>query len=368
MWGLLLRPLMGWYYHRSYQPQLLPDDFDPPPPSYRLSNVTWLASRNLACVTSSMQMIAAHFGIEHSRRTFDFLMGFTYGAGELPGYGYSPVGTDPETGFIEAAPYLGLKCRYMISDDPTRYLLGIRHYLSQRIPVRLPLDMGILYSTIDPILHSEVLIGYDEAGFEYYEPVCRPPASCQPAVHRPGDEGCWVSDERLLAAVQGQSRLFHYPWQYALSIFEPGSVSGDWPAVWQRNGRNLIGGQQMGMRWGARATKHLASQMAKDGQRLDAAKLKLILEMGAFMRHENALFLGEIAGSERSLLLAAGLFEKSAQAFRCAFNTLSQGAAEPGYFQGLADCLSQVATAEIEAGEIFLALKNPGDINLLLAN
>ena len=189
-------------------------------------------------------MIASHFGIDCTRQYFDFLMGFTYGAGDLPGIGYMPVGTDPETGFLEAAPYIGLQRHYFITDDPVVFLKATRFQLAQGNPVRLPLDMGALYGVDEQIPHSEVLIGYDEAVFEFYEPVCQPPAACQQAEHQPGEQGCYVFEERLLEAVYSQSKLFDYPWRYALSIFEPGPSSIDLHALWQRNGRNLVGGQR----------------------------------------------------------------------------------------------------------------------------
>lgn len=302
-----------------------------------------------------MQMIASYYGIDRPRRFFDFLMGFTYGAGDLPGFGYMPVGTDPEIGFLEAASYLGLKRYYCTTNDPILYLKSIRFQLGQNNPVRLPLDMGALYGSDDPIPHSEVLIGYDETNFEYYEPVCSPPATCQPAIHEPGEQGCFVTEERLLEAVDSQSRFFYYPWHYALSIFEPGPRAEDMQSVWQRNGRNLAGGQRMGMRWGASATEYLASQFEKPRPDLDFEKLQNSLKMGTFMRRENAVFLREIAENDSGLLRAAELFEQSACFFQNGSDCLSRGVTTPEEARLIASWLREIAAAEREAGQIFLS-------------
>ncbi len=354
MRNLLLRPLRQWYFRHSYDPQPLEEGLGSFSARHRLDTVTWKSTRIPACITTSMQMIAIHFGIDRPRRFFDFLMGFTYGAGELPGIGYMPVGTDPETGFLEAAPYLGLKRHYFTTNDPLLYLEAIRFQLAQGNPVRLPLDMGALYGTDELIPHSEVIIGYDEAGFEFYEPVCLPPATCQPAFHKPGEQGCYVPEERLLEAVYSQSRFFYYPWRYALSIFVTGPLSDDMHPLWQRNGRNLVGGQRMGMRWGAPATEHLASQIEKQQRNLDFEKLQLSLEIGAFMRSENAAFLREIGGDNPGLLRAADLFEKSARCFQNGSDALSRGITIPEEAQAIAKWLREIAAAEREAGEIFL--------------
>ena len=84
-------------------------------------------------------MIAAQNGIERPWRHLDFLMGFTCGAGELPGVGFLPVGADPETGLLVAGPYLGLVRRYYVTDDAGLYLDALSFNLSQGYAVRVPL-------------------------------------------------------------------------------------------------------------------------------------------------------------------------------------------------------------------------------------
>ena len=302
-------------------------------------------------------MIADYYHIDCSRRHFDFLMGFTYGAGDLPGIGYMPVGNDPETGYLEAAPYIGLRSQYFTTNDPDLYLEAIRCNLTEARPVRLPVDMGALYGSDEVIPHSEVIIGYDEDVFEYYEPVCQPPAVCPHEDHNKGDQGCYVAEERLLDAVYSLSKIFDYPWRYGLSIFKPGSLSTEMYPLWQRNGRNLVGGQRMGMRWGAPATEHLASQIAKQHQSLDVKRLQMILEIGAIMRSENAAFMMEIAKDKVELLDAAELFEISAGCFKEGLNALSQGINKAEEALAIAQSIREVAVVERKAGEIFMALE-----------
>ena len=167
-----------------------------------------------------------------------------------------------------------------------------------------------------------------------------------------------MSEERLLKAVGSQSSFFDYPWRYALSLFEPGPLEVDMGLLWQRNGRNLIGGQRMGMRWGASATEHLASQIEKRERSLDLNRLQIALEIGAFMRSENAAFLKGIAGHNPELLQAAERFERSANCFRSGFDLLSMGTVAE--IQAIVKWLREIAAAEREAGGIFLAIE--GDV------
>jgi len=357
MWNRLLRPLRHWYFRNSYGPEPIERRTGSISARHRIDSARWISTPIPACITTCMQMIADYYHIDCSRRHFDFLMGFTYGAGDLPGIGYMPVGNDPETGYLEAAPYIGLKSQYFTTNDPDLYLEAIRCNLTEARPVRLPVDMGALYGSDEVIPHSEVIIGYDEDVFEYYEPVCQPPAVCPHEDHNKGDQGCYVAEERLLDAVYSLSKIFDYPWRYGLSIFEAGPLSTDVYALWPRNGRNLVGGQRMGMRWGAAATEHLANQIEKQNRKLDYERLRLIFEIGAYMRSENAAFLRNIAGDRASILKAAELFDKSAACFWNAFEALSSGLVTPNESQAIVEYTREIAGVEREAGKIFLAIE-----------
>jgi hypothetical protein len=177
-WQWLMRYFMRQYYESAYQPLPLPAV--PPRFSGRVSpdRRPWIATDFPTCQSNSLQMIAAQHGVPQPRRYFDFLMGFTYGASELPGVDFAPFGTDPETGMQVASPYVGLERRYYVTSDAAVYRQALRRFLAQGYPVRVALDMGRLYNVKDFIAHSEVLVGYDAQASITTETVCIEPAPC----------------------------------------------------------------------------------------------------------------------------------------------------------------------------------------------
>lgn len=356
MWNLVFQPMMRWYYRRTYEPEPLPTNLNDIPPVYRLYTVPWIATYTPVCQSTGLQMLAAHYGIDQPRRYFDFLMGFTYGASDKPGVGFFPVGIDPEVGLKDAAPYLGLRRRYLVTDDSRQFVQSLRHFLSREIPLRVPLDMRVLYDSDEPVPHNEVLIGYDDRGFEYYEPVCREPAGCRPSFKKPGDIGLYVEDERLVAAVEAEAVLFHYPWRYMVTLLEPGPWKTDLKPLWQRNGRALIGGANFGIRYGAAAIRHLANLVEKEGMRFDFVRLLIPFEIAAHVRCENAAFMGDMNGHQPCLLEAASCFEQSARLFGECLYLLRQGLGMPGQIQELSRRLRDAADADLIAGQIFLEM------------
>jgi hypothetical protein len=300
-------------------------------------------------------MIAAQRGIEEPRAYFDFLMGFTYGAAEVPGEaGFLPF-TDPESGFVVAAPYLGLVRRYYVSDQDTLYLDSLRYYLSQGYPVRVALDVAVLYDLERPLPHSEVLVGYDGSGFYYYETVCMPGFPCEPGHLPPGAEGLWISDQQLLQAVLGQAQMFSYPWRYSLSIFEAEPVQGDLGPVWARNGSSLIGGTRYGPRQGADAIEGLADTIEERGTRVDLSEIHWGLEAAVYTRRSNATYLRSTFAGQPDLGRAADLFDQAAEAYAQAMAALEDGVTDQAEANQVAVLLRDAAAAEREAGKILLA-------------
>ena len=352
-----MRYFVRRYYGESYHPlELQADSLSDYPVEHHLEDVPWISTREAVCQSTSLQMIAAQRGINQPRRHFDFLMGFTYGAGQIPGgLGFYP-GTDPETGLVIAAPYLGLVRRYHVADDAKLYLDALRTYLSRGYPVRVGLDMGTLYDGLDAeIPHSEVLVGYDAAGFYYYETVCLPQAPCQPGHRPPGEVGLFVADEKLLEAVSAQARLFHYPWSYSVSVFEPGPPEQDLGPVWARNGQSLIGGARYGPRQGADVIDRLASQIEVRGARVDASDIEPGLKTAVYVRWENAAYLREAFPGEADLEKAATLIDQASGNYRAVLEALKDDIADRAEAREVAGWLRVAAAAERAAGELLLA-------------
>jgi hypothetical protein len=244
--------------------------------------------------------------------------------------------------------------RYYVTDDDALYLDALRYYLSQGYPVRVGLDMGVLYSAEEQLPHSEILVGYDEAGFYYYETVCTSPASCEPGRRPPGDEGLYVPDQRLLDAVLGQATLVSYPWRYSFTIFEPGSLEEDLGPVWTRNGQLLVGGAQYGPRQGADAIEALAARVEERGVKTDVAANRLGLEAAAYTRRDNAAYLRETFAGQPDLERAAALFSRAADDYQAVLDSVRDGIADQSEADRIAAWLRDAAAAEREAGEIFL--------------
>jgi hypothetical protein len=301
-------------------------------------------------------MIAAQHGIAHSRRHFDFLMGFTYGVGQIPGgLGFYP-GTDPEPGFVIAAPYLGLERRFYVTGDAGLYLDALRYHLSQGYAIRIALDMAVLYGGLDEALpHSNVLVGYDAVDFYYYETVCLPEVPCHPGDRPPGQEGLFVTTDRLLEAVSGQARLFHYPWHYSFSIFVRRPVKEDLGPVWARNGQSLIGGTKYGPPQGADVIDSLAVQIERRFAKVDASEIQPGLATAVYVRRENAIYLRETFPGEVDLEEAARLFDQAADNYQAALAALEAGIVDRTKARELAGWLRQAAAAERGVGEILVA-------------
>jgi hypothetical protein len=341
------------YYEESYAPiSLTTAHVDSFPGEFHLNDVPWIAASLPVCQSTALQMIAAQHGIEQPRPHFDFLMGFTYGAADVPGAGFFPIGTDPETGMLVAAPFLGLARRYYVTDDGTLYLDALRAFVAHGYPVRVPLDMAKLYGWKERMPHNEVVVGYNRSGFYYYETVCMDSTPCEPGTRPPGDTGLYVPDEALLQAVRGQSRQFNYGWRYALTVFVPGPVVSDLAPVWAQNGEASVGGTYYGKRVGAVAIEGLAEKIVTQGARFDASRAAPALESAAVFRRDNAAYLRKRFAGQPDIVLVADLFERAADAYQAALDAARDGIDGEDEASQVATWLRDAAAAEREAGEV----------------
>jgi hypothetical protein len=355
-WRMLVTFFQRSYYRESYAPlELAADDLRDYPTQYHLEDVPWIATREWYCQANSLAMVAAQHGTGASTGHCSFLMGFTYGAVEVPGsVGMNPF-TDPEQGFAVAAPYLGLVRRYYVTNDDELYLDALRHLLSRGYAVRVALDVAVLYDLERQLPHSDLLVGYDETGFYYYETVCLPEFPCNPRHLPPGEQGLRVSDQTLLDAVLAQAKMFSYPWRYSLTIFEQGPAEGNRGPIWTRNGNLLIGGAQYGPRQGADAIDKLADVIEKRGASVDASEVRWGLEAAVFTRHDNAAYLRMAFDDRAAVRHAADLFDQAADAYEQTLASLEDGITNQAEADRIAAWLRDAARAEREVGKTFLA-------------
>jgi len=356
-WRLLLRSFVRRYYVQTYAPiRLAATDVGDYPPERHLRDVPWIATDVPACQSTSLQMIAAQHGAVRSRAEIDFLMAFTYGFSAIPGTSeFFPGGVDPEVGLRDAAPYLGLRRRYYVTDDPALYVRALRSFLARGYPVRVALDMGALYGASAVIPHSDVLIGYDATGFFLYETVCLPPATCAPGERPPGADGISVTEARLLQAVTNLARRFAYPWRYTLTIFEPGPQVDDLRPVWARLANATLGGNRYGPPTGVAVLERTAAQIERQGSRARATVIKQGLETAARFRRDNARYLRERFPDEADLAQVAARLEQAADRYAAALAAVADGIADRDEARQIATALREAAALERAAGVALLA-------------
>lgn len=350
--GVLDRVISGVYFRWAYHPTPVPTPPMDLPIEHHLASVPWIVEAKPVCQSVAVQMVAAHYGTQRSRAEIDFLMGFTYGAGYRADWGFLTVGVDPETGIATAAPFLGLVARYQTADDADRYVAALKAGLAAGHPVRVPLDMATLYGQGEPLPHNEVLVGYDPAGFFYYEPISLPPSPCPPGRLPPGQQGLYVEADRLLAAVRRQAGMFGYPWRYALVCFAPAPVRADRRPVWRTNGQALVGGSRWGQRWGAAATDHVAALIDEATAPVQMAERGVLL--GLATRPDNAAYLRQAHAGVSEIVHAADDFDRAATAYQAAHDVLRTEPDPEVARHRLAEHLRDAAAAERSAGQRFL--------------
>jgi len=354
-WNLLNRYFVDKYYQDTYQPiPLSASAVGLPPAEHHLTDVPWLSTRESYCAANALRMIAAQRGREASVGEVNFLMGFTYGAAEVPGKVGIAAYTDPEPGHVFAAPYLGLVRRYYVADDASLYLKALRAEISRGRPVRVPLDFAVLYSLHGQMPHSDLLIGYDSAGFYYYETVCIEGVPCQASELPPGERGLYASDQLLLSAVIAQAREFGYPWRYAYTVFEPAAAQDDLHVVFRRNGQALVGGAQYGPKQGADAVEAFAASVERLGEGLPVGEVLSGLESAAYTRRDDAAYLRSRFAGDPEISRAGELLDRAGAAYGRVLAALSAGRVERGQAAQLAGWLQEAAAAEREAGQVLL--------------
>jgi hypothetical protein len=149
--------------------------------------------------------------------------------------------------------------------------------------------------------------------------------------------------------------MFSYPWRYSLTIFEEGPREDDLRPIWTRNGNLLIGGAQYGPRQGADAIEGLAANIEKRGARVDVSEVSAALEAAVFTRHANRAYLGEAFTGQADIERAVVLFSRAADDYEAVLNGLDDGIVDQAEADQVAAWLRDAATAEREAGRIFLA-------------
>jgi hypothetical protein len=353
--------LVQGYYLAEYRAAPLGEaDLGQPPPAHRLGDVPWLSEQADLSPSVSLRMLAAQQGRAEPRSTLDFLLGSTWGASPIPGRtGFWP-GQDAEVGFLRAAPALGFTRRYLTTDRSEDFLRALRTFLSRGRAVRVMLDRALLLdrSGLEP--HSLVLVGYDAAGFEYYEPTCEDHTRCQAGEQVPGSTGLTVKTDRLLMAVESQSLALQYPWKYQLMVLEPAAAGSAGPtreALLVANARALLGlpiGQ--GPSLGAELVTDTAKALERHGDGVVSPELVAGVRLAAVARRDDAEALAELFPGRADLVAASERLDEASKAYGRAASALQ--AKQPEVTLAL-EALLAGANADRAAGEAMLRSTPP---------
>ena len=342
------------YYERVLEPERLVTPVGAAPPkSFRLTDVPWFTSDLELASSVSFAMLAAQQGKDEPRQKIDFLMGTTWGATPIPRQiGFWP-GQDPELGFRPAAAALGFARHSLVTDDAERYTHELKAQLAGGRAVRVAVDLVTLEKRQqeDPIAHSIVLVGYDETSFEYYEPVCRPPAPCESGSRPPGMLGQRVPAKQLLDAVDRQSLVYKYPWRYHLLVLEKaGAPSENFDEALKRNARALVGFKLDELVSGADAVEETSKAVTRAGREGFTKPLERAVRLATMVRRDDARMLSVLFPGDPRVEIAATHLERSAEAFAKAIATFDR----KNNVLGLTDALSEAARADRAAGEALL--------------
>ncbi len=355
-WPRLLVFFTRDYYQKHYEPIYLQKEkvADPLSTEAHLQNVPWITSEFQLCQSTSLQMVGSQLGLKFPRANYDFLMASTYGMSNARGYGFMPLGTDPEMGLLVAAPFLGLKRCYYVSNDEKIFTGALRSFLSKGFALRIALDEGTLYDVSEFIAHSEVLVGYNASGFYYYETVGLLPSESVPGERASGEEGIFVSEQRLLDSIRRMSTEMKYPWKYALTLFEPGPLSEDLRPVWDMIGKATGEEIKYGPRMGSKVLEEIGIQVQRQGVNYDVTKIEDGIDLAAKIRKENADFLKANFGYEADIKQAAIYFEEASEHYVAVAEDIADGIRSEVEAKRVASHLFDAAIAERKAGEIFL--------------
>ena len=356
-WPILLRRFVRDYYRRTYEPIALNEiDLVGAPEEHHLMDVPWITSPYPLSQSISLQMLAAQYGFDEPRAHFDFLMSFTAGVSRSGEAGVMPLGTDPEVGFVTAAPLLGLYRRYYTADRAELMLRALRLWISRGYAARVALDQGYLYGQTEFVPHSEVLVGYNPAGFFYYETVSLPPSTSAAANRPAGEAGLFVENERLMESMERFSKEMRLPWRYAMTVLESaGEPEEDLTPVWRMQGKAYAEETRYGPRMGAKVLEDVADEVVKEGVKFNLDKLRPGVQLAAQVREDNANYLRETFPIQADLLEAAGHLESAAREYRLIAEDTANGIDGQIEAQRIATRLRAAAQSEREAGKIFLA-------------
>jgi hypothetical protein len=245
-----------------------------------------------------------------------------------------------------AAAWLGFTRRYLTTDSSDDFVRALKTFLSKGRAVRVAVDRSLLLEDRGVSAGALVLIGYDESGFEYYEPTCDTEKRCAPGEKPKGAPGLKVPTDQLLLAAESLALAYQYPWKYQLVVLEPAATPAkDLGEILFENGKALVGEKTQGPSLGSVLVGDTAKAVARHGADVVTPELLRGVSVAAQVRRENAEALAALFSGRPELAAISETLDEASKQYGVALKAL-----EAKEFDDAVSALESAAKYELAAG------------------
>ncbi|GEM_PF-2458687 len=332
------------YFLNAYGVKELPQANWVLPDSARVEGVPAISYTKQYCATTCLQMIASYYGQNLSIHSLNLITGFTYGA-VLFRHGdkvfFIPY-SDPFAGLKNASEYLGLRYRFVVTNNSDAFIEAIKHFIVEGVPVIVPVNAARLYSFSGFVPHFELVVGYDGDSFIIHEPVT--PSPSMPKVVRFDSGVIAKANEDLMKA-------FGMLWKHGAAVYEPGGARSRSLMDALRNDGNLLRGfsfkgANYTIATGSYALEELAAAVEKG--LINKDYLLAVMEMARVNRADDAAFIAEEFPCCLKVSAAAQLLENASRIYGEVVEIVR--AAQAGWESRAASLIRSAARIERVAG------------------
>lgn len=328
------------YYDQAYRPSNIKLGRIPRyPEKCIIEGISGISSERQYQEAVALKMIndSIHPKENISIENINFLMGYTYGASfNSIKKNFIPF-REPIEGLRIAAPFMGLHMDYRTTYSSDAFISSIKEYISQGCPVIVQLDMAALLGTDGFYPNSELLVGYDRAGFYYYE-----------TMGKDNKEKKYVSKQKLIDAANKLNAKFRKPWRYGFCIFTAREKNININKILKRNGNSLIGERSKSVSSGAQAIEELANSI----EELKNFNNEWILQTLAYTRRDNAKFLEDFFKDNDKIVESAKLFNTASENYEKALKIIKDNSSDESVKE-IKKLLIENCKLEKQIGNIF---------------
>ena len=298
------------YYEKYLHPILLNELGNSNlPDEYHINNIPCISYQNAYCASAALQMVAEQKGNIENIDHINWLMGFTYSFYFFNNNSFALPYNDPETGYVNASSYLGLKRNYLITSDSIVFITNLKKQLTLNNPLRIALNSSTLHDVKGFTPHSILVVGYSKDTIYYYETGIKD----RKLLNYSGER---VEISKFLSSIRSISSIFNYPWLYNMTVFDSSIQNNDLEKVWIRNGELLIGNVSGPVSTGSKGIKNFSEYIINNElKESQYFQLAMVLDMGRYTRSDNANYI-RTNYTRQKFQNIADLFDKSSSLFK----------------------------------------------------